>query len=379
MDGNGDGEGGKEGDRVGAGGPHSRSQGAQDLGPPLLGVAGGDGAVPLPVDGPQAHGGERWGEAASARRRRAGGQEGGPRARGAGGSRCQGAGSLTPHGGRALAVVEDGQLPEDVAGPQRADVVEAYPAEDTDTRCVSQRWQRGGNASNSCTVLALLGAPCSFMGSLAPGHAADFVLADLRRYAVELCHVVLHPRCSFPTSVVVASASRGTRTILHANSFLVADFRRRGVDVAHVAWQPRGDVPCACCVVNAASGSRTIVLYDTDLPDVTACDFEQVDLSQYKWIHWEVRPGAVLTPGQGAGAGWALVAPAPAAGQAEARLVHSDAFPPDAVVDTLGAGDTFNAAVIFALSEGQSLQEAITFGCRVAGRKCGVQGYDGIV
>uniref|UniRef100_A0A8B9QQL3 Ketohexokinase n=1 Tax=Apteryx owenii TaxID=8824 RepID=A0A8B9QQL3_APTOW len=124
------------------------------------------------------------------------------------------------------------------------------------------------------------------MGSLAPGHAADFVLADLRRYAVELCHVVLHPRCSFPTSVVVASASRGTRTILHANS---------------------------------------------DLPDVTACDFEQVDLSQYKWIHWEVRPGAVLTPGQGAGAGWALVAPAPAAGQAEARA-RSGAGPCSAVL-----------------------------------------------
>lgn len=75
-------------------------------------------------------------------------------------------------------------------------VVEAFPAEDSDTRyrgraghswcwsrsqrprparcrCVSQRWQRGGNASNSCTVLALLGAPCSFMGSLAPGHAAE--------------------------------------------------------------------------------------------------------------------------------------------------------------------------------------------------------------
>lgn len=87
-------------------------------------------------------------------------------------------------------------------------VVEAFPAEDSDTRyrraagrpgralrccsrsrsrccsrsqrprrarcrCVSQRWQRGGNASNSCTVLTLLGAPCAFMGSLAPGHAAE--------------------------------------------------------------------------------------------------------------------------------------------------------------------------------------------------------------
>ncbi|KAI1241368.1 hypothetical protein IHE44_0009853 [Lamprotornis superbus] len=109
------------------------------------------------------------------------------------------------------------------------------------------RWQRGGNASNSCTVLALLGAPCAFMGSLAPGPAADFIAAD---------------------------------------------FQRRGVDTAHVAWQPRGEVPCACCLVNASSGSRTIVLHDTNLPDVTARDFERVDLAQYKWIHFEARNAA---------------------------------------------------------------------------------------
>lgn len=40
-------------------------------------------------------------------------------------------------------------------------------------RCLSQRWQRGGNASNSCTVLSLLGARCAFMGSLAHGHVAE--------------------------------------------------------------------------------------------------------------------------------------------------------------------------------------------------------------
>ncbi|NWU94831.1 KHK Ketohexokinase, partial [Upupa epops] len=219
--------------------------------------------------------------------------------------------------------------------------------------------------------------------------------------------------------------------------FLVADFQRRGVDVAHVAWHPGGDVPCACCIVNVASGSRTIILHDTNLPDVTAQDFERVDLSQYKWIHWEARnaaeqvqmirrveqynqgrpaaqrvqisvevekPREELLPLMGLGevvrgCRWAPEALRGLRGRLQpgatlvcawaekgadamgpdGELLHSDAFPPETLVDTLGAGDTFNAAVIFALSSGKSLQDALTLGCRIAGKKCGVQGFDGIV
>ncbi|XP_078005934.1 ketohexokinase isoform X1 [Phascolarctos cinereus] len=123
-------------------------------------------------------------------------------------------------------------------------VVDKYPEEDSDSRCLTQRWQRGGNASNSCTILSLLGAPCAFMGSLAPGHVADF---------------------------------------------LVTDFKYRGVDVSQVAWQNKGETPCSCCIVNNSNGSRTIILYDTNLPDVSAKDFEKVDLNRFKWIHFEGR------------------------------------------------------------------------------------------
>ncbi|XP_042302160.1 ketohexokinase isoform X4 [Sceloporus undulatus] len=179
--------------------------------------------------------------------------------------------------------------------------------------------------------------------------------------------------------------------------FILADFQRRQVDVAHVVWQGRGETPCACCLVNCANGSRTVTLYDTNLPDVTAADFERVDLSQYKWIHWEVfvskdvakdlgfssAPEAVQGLHGRVKAGAILICAwaekgADAVGP-DGLLVHSDAFPPETVVDTLGAGDTFNAAVILALSRGEPLHDALTYGCQVAGRKCGVHGYDEIV
>ncbi|XP_075451259.1 ketohexokinase isoform X6 [Ascaphus truei] len=168
-------------------------------------------------------------------------------------------------------------------------VVDKYPEEDSDSRCLSQRWQRGGNASNSCTVLALLGAPCAFMGSLAPGHMADYTRDSLRRYGIDVSHVITQAGSSFPASVVVSNVTNGSRTILHMNSFIVSDFQKRGISTSNISWQSLGDTPCACCLVSIANGSRTVTLYDTNLPDVTAEDFQRVELPHYKWIHWEGR------------------------------------------------------------------------------------------
>lgn len=60
------------------------------------------------------------------------------------------------------------------------------------------------------------------------------------------------------------------------------------------------------------------------------------------------------------------------------NLLTADAYPPETVVDSLGAGDTFAAGVIFALYQDCSVQFAIDFASRLAGLKVGHFGYDQI-
>lgn len=60
------------------------------------------------------------------------------------------------------------------------------------------------------------------------------------------------------------------------------------------------------------------------------------------------------------------------------KVYSSSAYSPSQIVDTLGAGDTFNAGLIHSLSIGRSLQEALNYSCKLAGSKCGMIGYEGL-
>ncbi|XP_059104319.1 ketohexokinase isoform X2 [Peromyscus eremicus] len=235
-------------------------------------------------------------------------------------------------------------------------VVDKYPEEDTDRRCLSQRWQRGGNASNSCTVLALLGTRCAFMGSLAPGHVAenlpdvsakDFEKVDLTRF--KWIHIEGR------------NASEQVKMLQRIEQYNAKQPLPQRVRVSVEIEKPREELFQLFSYGEVVFVSKDVAKH---------LGFQSA-AEALRGLYGRVKKGATLV------CAWAEEG-ADALGP-DGQLLHSDAFPPPRVVDTLGAGDTFNASVIFSLSKGNSMQEALRFGCQVAGRKCGLQGFDGIV
>ena len=267
--------------------------------------------------------------------------------------------------------------------------VDHYPAEDEELRASAQRYQRGGNAANSADVLAQHGHRVSFAGTL----AAD---ANGHRLAAELAQL--------------------------------------GIDTRHCQVFEERTTPLSCILHNQQTGSRTIVHY-RDLPEYAATAFAAIALAEYDGFHFEgrnppqliqmlaqlhrVRVDQVITveiekprPGIEQVFAYADVllfsrAFARASGYTSARQLfdqvqaqaaqailvctwgeqgayarrpdgiefHQAAEEVGHICDSVGAGDTFNAGLLHALLNGQSLQLALAYANALAARKLRQHGF----
>jgi ketohexokinase len=191
-------------------------------------------------------------------------------------------------------------------------------------------------------------------------------------------------------------------------------------------------LPHSCILLSRATGSRTIVHY-RDLPEYPASAFASLDLTPFRWIHFEGRAveelGAMLERARGSGATVSLEVEKPREGieslfglpdlllfsrvyarsrgfddpqrflqsvppagkaaflawgadggwcrEAGGALYHV-AAPGVEVVDSIGAGDVFNAGVIHGRLQGWPPERTLAAAVELASAKCARQGFAGL-
>lgn len=270
--------------------------------------------------------------------------------------------------------------------------VDHYPAEDEELRAQHQRLQRGGNAANTACVLTQFGHQVSLLCTLANDAAAGRIRHDLQTHGVMLDQLVTIEKAHTPTSYITLNRRNGSRTIVHYRDLpevRVGDFEQidpqgydwfhfegRNLEVSetmlrHLTRQ-RVDQPISIEIEKPRTDIERLYPYADILlfsrafaehHDYTCADALFDALRQQK-------VKAILICSWGAEGAWAC--------DQHGQRYHSPARIPIRVVDTLGAGDTFNAGLIHALLEGQSLSTALRQACELAGRKVGQNGFAGL-
>ena len=219
-----------------------------------------------------------------------------------------------------------------------------------------------------------------------------FIETDLADHNIAFQHCPKHERSKSPNSYIMLNAKSGSRTILHTNLGLpeltLVDFHRVK-DISKYAWvhfEGRPNIPEIVKMMESIQGQVKISLemeklnrnYEPLLPLVNVV-FVSKEYAQSQGFsnmtdlvtnfHPELKI-VIICPWGDQGA---------AARDSDGKIIHVTAFvPPHGVVDTIGAGDTFNATVVACLSQDQDLKTALVTGCKVAGAKVGQIGYQGL-
>ena len=270
--------------------------------------------------------------------------------------------------------------------------VAAYPREDAEVRTVGQRLVRGGNVTNALVVLSQLGHQCAWAGTLADDMASELILRDLDAHHIDTTRSVRCPGTATPTSYITLSRTTGSRTIVHHRDLpeLAASlFQSRGLeqmDWVHLEGRNpeqtcriikdirrlRPDMPLSVEIEKPRAGIETL-LTDADLLLFSRFFARAKGLSDpvrfFRQYPLPLRTQCVL--GWGADGAYAR--------EMDGTLIHCAGYQPERVVDTVGAGDVLNAAVIHGLLSQKSLEDAVTRAVRLAGAKCGQAGFAGLL
>ncbi|WP_417549138.1 PfkB family carbohydrate kinase [Methylophaga sp.] len=267
--------------------------------------------------------------------------------------------------------------------------VASYPEEDAEVRALSQRIRRGGNASNTLCVLSQLGHQSYLAATLINEANGQVIEADLNRYQINTQFCPRLNEGKMPTSYITLNRQTGSRTIVHHRDCPELSFATfQHIDLSVFDWlhfEGR----------NIAELDKILKYCRQKAPNVPISleiekpreDIESI----FDWADWlffskhyaqakgymtaedmlaslPVNYQATLTWGAEGAYGWH-----------NGKVMYVPAIKIEHVVDSLGAGDSFNAGMIHSLVAENSRQDSLQFASQLAASKCQQYGFENLV
>ncbi|MES9940009.1 MAG: PfkB family carbohydrate kinase [Candidatus Thiodiazotropha sp. 6PLUC2] len=266
--------------------------------------------------------------------------------------------------------------------------VDVFPEEDQEIRATAQQLRRGGNACNSLTVLSRLGHRCSWAGMLADDEQSKFIKEALIASAIDTRWASVETGSVTPTSYIISSQATGSRTIVHYRNlpeYNESHFSK--VELSAFDWlhfegrNPQATLAMLKRVREQGTDARVSIELEKPRDDLEQClsyaDVVMVSRayalakgldSAQKLFDYiaSFTTRALCFLAWGEEGGWFQT------GDNSARFLP--AFKPPQVIDTLGAGDVFNAGLIHGLYHWDDPMEALRYAIQAAGEKCGREG-----
>lgn len=269
-----------------------------------------------------------------------------------------------------------------------------YPKEDDEMRAKNRQFQVGGNVSNSLYVLTQLGHESSIMTTIGGDTSAKQLLAGLKANHIETEHTQRFIQGQTPTSYVIHNEETGSRTITHyrdlpelsfeyfakveIENYDWLHFEGRNVEalkgMLNIAKTFLDDQPISLEVEKARDGieelfsQANILIFSHHYASQKGYANGETLLTAMR----ELAPDSHLICTWGKQGAWFMEA-------GSQTVQHQAIHEIPQTIETLGAGDTFNAALIDAMSQQQSLAESVAAASKLAARKCQQIGLDNLL
>jgi len=271
-------------------------------------------------------------------------------------------------------------------------VVEQYPALDSEVRAEQQYLWRGGNASNTLAVLSQLGEHCGLLATLADDAFADIICTDLERHHIDYSHCPRILNSTSPASHILLSRESASRNIVHYRELrelseqdsIGIDFSQwdwihfegRNIDTTltlmkHIKQQyPR--IRVSLEIEKSRESIERLYHYADHLlfsrHFVESNKFSRAE-PFFRQLQDTLKKPRELICAWGSQGACAL----------SRKGIYSEVSAAEIeAVDTRAAGDVFNAGYIHACLQGNNFEESMTAACQLAGKKCEQFGIEGL-